>query len=144
MLQFRSRLSQLRRDHQGIAAVEFAFVSLMFIMLIVGSIEIVIMMQGNSVMQAGTSQTARMVMTNPNTSTADAVTYAQAQVRRSGYTTANITFTATKAACPNTVTPSVVTQCMTITGTYVHTFKLGFFGRKTLTLTDKALSPLIT
>jgi len=131
---------RLRGDRAGATAVEFAFVSLMLVTLIVGTVEVVRLMQGNSVVQTAVSQTARHAMANPSMTLVQAQTHAQEIVQRSGYGPSQMSFTASVAACPSL--PSV--RCLTIEGRYTHTFLVGFFARSSLLLTDRAAAPLLT
>ncbi len=138
----RARMRRLRGDRKGIAAVEFAFVSLMFIMLILGSIEMVIMMQGYSVLQASIAQAARVVMTNPTTSQLQAMQAAENHAALSGYTSPKVVFTAKFMNCSDgSYTKPFVIQCTEITGTYTHTFTLGFFGVTSIRLRDSTRAP---
>lgn len=80
-----------RRGERGATAVEFALVSVVFLMFVMGIIDLGRLFWVRNLMQYGVEQTARYAMVNPTATAADLETYANGQIDTMF---AGITFTA--------------------------------------------------
>lgn len=80
-----------RRAERGATAVEFALVSIVFLMFMLGIIDLGRLFWVKNLMQYGVEQTARYAMVNPTASASALETYAEGQV---GNLFSGITFTA--------------------------------------------------
>lgn len=102
-----SRARQLplrfRRCRLGATAVEFAMVAPVFIILVVGTIELSRAMWIKATMQFAAEETSRYAIVNTSASSSTLETYAQDVVTTYGVDSTNMTFTATVSASTVTI-----------------------------------------
>ncbi len=107
----RRRLRQLPGCRRAAAAVEFAFVAPIFLLVVLGAIEVGRALWIKATMQFAVEETARFALVNTSATTTALETYAAAEMASAGFNDANVVFTAT----PDT-TGGV--DFMTISATY--------------------------
>ncbi|MCK5166785.1 MAG: pilus assembly protein [Rhodospirillaceae bacterium] len=123
--------SYLAND-RGVAAVEFAIVLPVFIMLIMGIVDFGRIYWIKSAMQFVVEQSTRYAMVNTSISEAALETYAYAQ--EASVSGSGATFEAT-------IDASGTVNYMTVTGTYTFSFITPLVGT-TLTLDAKSVTPI--
>lgn len=120
------------KNDSGAAAVEFAIVLPVFIMLVMGIIDFGRVFWIKSSMQFVVEQATRYAMVNPSITEADLETYAyeqEADVSASG------------AVFEATIDAAGAINYMTVTGTYTFNFITPLVGT-TLTLDAKSVTPI--
>jgi len=81
-------------DSRAAAAVEFAFVAPVFLVMVLGSVEVGRALWIKSTMQFAVEQTARYAIVNTSATTAALEAYAATEIADAGFNDANVTFTA--------------------------------------------------
>lgn len=120
-----------RRGERGVTAVEFALVAPVFLMFVLGVIDIGRLFWAKNLLQYGVGEAARYVMVNPTTTKAILETYAGDKVSD---LLSGITFTADVA---DTDVVNDVTY-RTVSGSYTFTYLMPF-----MTISDTILTATI-
>ncbi len=128
-------IKRLRRTRAGATAVEFAFVAPLFLIMVLGVIEMSRAMWIKSTMQFAVDETARFVIVNTSASSTTLETYAQTTLTDTGMDSTGMTFDAASA------TISTVTF-VTITATYNFTVLIGYVPFPDITLTASSRIPI--
>lgn len=135
----RAVLTRLRRDRSGATAVEFALIGMLVINLLIGSVEIMRMLNSWSTLQWATNQVARQAMVTEMSVTQAQAAFASA-MGAAGFTSASGYALSVSAgyACAS---GSPVT-CVRMDSSLPFRFNLATFGLASMTLRSKSVVPL--
>ena len=126
------RFIQGKWGTRGATAVEFALVAPIFLMFVLGIIDLGRLFFVKNLMQYATEQTARYAMVNPTATVADLETYAEDEIAA---LFSGITFTA------DTETIDAV-QFRTITATYTFSYMMPLIALEDAQLSAKSRTPI--
>ena len=130
-----------RRRGLGSTTVEFALIMVIFLNFAVGAVEMMNLYSAWSTLQWACDGAARQTMVAAGPTAAGAQSAAQTLASSIGYTTAaGANFT---AAGPSACVSGGATQCITVRGSFVYTFKLSTLGLASVTLQAQSIAPLI-
>lgn len=128
-------MKRLARTRAGATAVEFAFVAPLFLVMVLGVIEMSRAMWIKSTMQFAVDETARFVIVNTSASTTTLETYAQTAVTDTGMGSTGMTFSASSATTSDGT-------FITISATYDFSVLIGYVPFPDITLTASSRIPI--
>jgi len=89
-----SWIRAIRQCRRGAAAVEFAFVAPIFLLIVLGTVEVSRALWVKASMQFAVEETARYALVNTGSSMVTLETYAATELASSGFNDANVVFDA--------------------------------------------------
>lgn len=134
-----SAITRLRRDKAGAAAVEFALVGSLVISLLIGSVEIMRLMNSWSTLQWATNQVARQAMVTSMSVTEAQTSFATAMTTAGFNSASGYALNVTSGY--NCASGSPVT-CVQMNSSIPFRFYLSTFGVATMTLRSRTVVPL--
>ncbi|MEQ8665983.1 MAG: pilus assembly protein [Rhodospirillales bacterium] len=134
---FRRKVIPVRfiRSLRGATAVEFALVAPIFLIMVLGCIDVSRALWIKATMQHAVEQTARYAVVNTGASTSDLETFATAEIAAAGFSDAGVTFTA------STDTTGGV-QFVTVSASYPFSVGVGLIPLSDMTLLAMSRVPL--